>query len=83
MHLRTTNIIESPFASVRLRTDASKRFKKVDGAVAMIWKLLGVAEKNWRKLNATELLPEVRKGVQFVDGIRVTTENEEKNRLAA
>jgi transposase-like protein len=83
VHLRTTNIIESPFAQVRLRTDASKRFKKVDGAVAMIWKLLGVAEKNWRKLNATELLADVRKGVQFVDGIRVTTKNEEKNRLAA
>lgn len=82
-HLRTTNVIESPFAAVRLRTDASKRFKKVDGAVAMIWKLLGVAEKSWRKLNSPELLAEVRKGVQFVDGIRVMTTNEEKNRLAA
>ena len=83
IHLRTTNIIESPFAAVRLRTDASKRFKKVDGAVAMIWKLLGVAEKNWRKINAPELLAEVRKGVCFVDGVRVVTQNEEKNRLAA
>jgi transposase-like protein len=83
VHLRTTNIIESPFAAVRLRTDASKRFKKVDGALAMIWKLLGVAEKNWRKLNAPDLLSEVRKGVQFVDGVRVVTKNEEKNRLAA
>ncbi len=83
VHLRTTNVIESPFAAVRLRTDASKRFKKVDGAVAMIWKLLGVAEKNWRKLNAPELLGEVRKGIQFVDGVRAVTINEEKNRLAA
>ena len=83
LHLRTTNIIESPFAAVRLRTDASKRFKKVDGAVAMIWKLLGVAEKNWRKINAPDLLAEVRKGVCFVDGVRVVTKNEEKNRLAA
>ena len=39
-HLRTTNIIESPFASVRLRTAAAKRYKRVDGATAMIWKLL-------------------------------------------
>jgi putative transposase len=83
IHLRTTNIIESPFAAVRLRTDASKRFKKVDGAVAMIWKLLGVAEKNWRKLNAPELLAEVRKGVFFVDGVRIVTKNEDKNPLAA
>jgi transposase-like protein len=83
LHLRTTNIIESPFAQVRLRTDASKRFKKVDGAVAMIWKLLGVAEKNWRKLNSPELLLEVRNGIQFVDGVRVTMKNEERKRLAA
>ena len=83
VHLRTTNIIESPFASVRLRTDASKRFKKVDGAVAMIWKLLGVAEKRWRKLNSPELLADVKRGIEFVDGVRVTTKDEDKNRLAA
>ena len=57
VHLRTTNIVESPFASVRLRTAASKRYKKVDGATAMIWKLLMVAEMTFRKLNAPELLP--------------------------
>lgn len=83
IHLRTTNIIESPFAAVRLRTDASKRFKKVDGAVAMIWKLLGVAEKSWRKLNAPELLADVRNGIRFVDGVREVTKNKDENRLAA
>ena len=51
-HLRTTNIVESPFASVRLRTDASCRYKRVEGATAVIWKMLGVAEQSWRKLNA-------------------------------
>jgi len=41
-HLRTTNVIESPFAAVRLRTGASKRFKKVASATALIWKVLTV-----------------------------------------
>jgi putative transposase len=71
IHLRTTNIVESPFSSIRLRTDASRRFKKVEGARAMIWKLMGVAEKNWRKLNAPELLADVHAGQKFEDGLAV------------
>ncbi len=43
--LRMTNIVRSPFASVRLRTDASRRYKRVEGAKGIIWKMLGVAEK--------------------------------------
>ena len=39
-HLRTTNVVESPFAAVRLRTTAAKRFKRVESATALIWKLL-------------------------------------------
>jgi hypothetical protein len=50
-HLGTTHVVESPFASVRLRTTA-KRFKRVDSAATLIWKLLTVAEKHFRKLNA-------------------------------
>jgi putative transposase len=61
-HLRTTNVVESPFAAVRLRTTAAKRFKKVDSATAMIWKVLQVAEKTFRRLNAPELLPAVYAG---------------------
>jgi putative transposase len=68
-HLRTTNIVESPFASVRLRTDASRRYKRVAGAKAIIWKMLQIAEKSWRKLNAPELLPLVASGVMFNDGV--------------
>jgi len=68
-HLRTTNIVESPFSSVRLRTDASRRYKRVEGAKAIIWKMLQVAEKSWRKLNAPELLPLVVSGVKFKDGV--------------
>ena len=37
-HLRTSNVVESPFAAVRLRTDAAKRFKKVANATALIWR---------------------------------------------
>ena len=67
-HLRTTNVVESPFAAVRLRTSAAKRFKKVDGATALIWKLLMVAEKRFRKLNAPHLLPGVLAGERYEDG---------------
>jgi hypothetical protein len=61
--------VESPFASVRLRTDASRRYKRVEGATAIIWKMLQVAEQSWRKLNAPELLPLVASGMTFKDGI--------------
>ncbi len=74
-HLRTTNIVESPFSAVRLRTDASRRYKRVEGARAVIWKILRVAEKTWRKLNAPELLPLVASGVNFEDGARIEQAN--------
>jgi transposase-like protein len=69
-HLRTTNVVESPFAAVRLRTTAAKRFKKVASATAMIWQILQVAEQTFRRLNAPELLPAVYAGVKYVDGIK-------------
>ena len=72
VHLRTTNIVESPFAAVRLRTTAAKRYKKVEHATALIWKMLGVAERTFRKLNAPELLPAVYAGVTYSDGVAVT-----------
>jgi transposase-like protein len=76
IHLRTTNIVESPFAAVRLRTSASKRFKKVESATAMIWKLLKVAEKSFRKINSPEILPAVYAGKAFVNGVAVTSKTE-------
>jgi transposase-like protein len=69
-HLRTTNVVESPFAAVRLRTAAAKRFKKVENATAVIWKTLLVAEQTFRRLDAPERLPEVAEGVVYVDGVR-------------
>jgi putative transposase len=67
-HLRTTNVVESPFASVRLRTSAGKRYKKAANATALIWKLLTVAESRFQKLNCYELLPLVYMGIKFKDG---------------
>ena len=72
-HLRTTNPVESPFAALRLRTDAARRFKRVDNATAVIWKLLLLAESRFRRLDAPELLEEVMRGVRFVDGVRIET----------
>ncbi len=71
VHLRTTNIIESPFDMVRLRTNAARRYKRVENATSMIWKLLRVAEKAWRHLKGSELLQEVYDGQRFTDGVRV------------
>jgi putative transposase len=79
-HLRTTNIVESPFFLVRLRTDASRRYKRVEGATAVIWKLLQVAEQSWRKLNAPELMPLVASGMTFKDGIMQKSGHERNDR---
>lgn len=69
-HLRTTNPIESPFAALRLRTDAAKRFKKVANATAVMWRMLLIAEKRFRRLRSPHLLSEVHQGVLYVNGIR-------------
>jgi transposase-like protein len=70
VHLRTSNPIESPFATLRLRTDAAKRFKRVENATAVIWKMLLVAQR-FRQLHAPELMKEVYRGAAYVNGVRV------------
>ena len=69
-HLRTTNIIESPFATVRLRQRVTKGAGSRTKALMMAFKLLAMAEERWRKVNGTDLLPLVRAGVRFVDGVQ-------------
>ena len=59
----------SPFAALRLRTDAAKRYKRVDRAIAVIWKMLMVAEGRFRRLKAPELIEDVYLGAQYADGI--------------
>lgn len=82
VHIRTTNVVESPFSTARLRTDAARRFKRVDNATAMIWKLLKVAEKGFKTLKGCSLLPVLYAGNKFIDGIMVN-ETFESERMAA
>jgi hypothetical protein len=77
-HLRTTNIVESPFAMVRLRTTAAKRFKKEENATALIWKVVQIAESTFRRLKGAELLPAVYAGVQYVDGVQPSTRRQQQ-----
>ncbi len=56
-------MVELPFAALQLRTDAAKRFKKVERATAVIWKMLMVAEKRFCRSNAPELPAKVYAGV--------------------
>jgi transposase-like protein len=82
-HLRTTNVVESPFASVRLRTGAAKRFKKVPNATALIWKVLMLAERRFRRLDAPELLADVYDGRLFNDGKAVVKSIRKQEKKAA
>lgn len=76
-HLRTTNIIESSFATVRLRQRVTKGAGSRTKGLAMAFKLLDMAQQRWRKLDGSELLPLVRAGVRFVDGILQKRDEEE------
>lgn len=59
-HLRTTNVIESPFATVRLRTDAAKRFRSARSGTHLVFKVLQSCEQRWRILSHPEKLKEVK-----------------------
>jgi transposase-like protein len=67
-HLRTSNVVESPFSRVRLRTTASRRFKSQINATCLIWKTLMVAEMSFRKLNAPNLVEKVAEGKKYDNG---------------
>src|SRR5947208_13016438 len=70
-HLRTTNVIESTFATVRHRTVRSKGCLSNKTALGMIFKLAEAAEKSWRRLDGHNQLPKVILGEKFFDGIEV------------
>jgi transposase-like protein len=70
-HLRTTNVIESSFATVRHRTVRSKGCLSNRTALAMIFKLAEAAEKSWRRLDGHNQLPKVILGVKFTDGMEI------------
>ena len=70
-HLRTTNPIESTFATVRHRTIRSKGCLSNKTALAMVFKLVEGAQKSWRRLDGDDQLPKLIQGVKFADGIEV------------
>lgn len=70
VHLRTTNPIESTFATVRHRTKKSKGCFSRDTILSMVFKLAQSAEKRWNRLRGFDQLNNVIKGVKFIDGIR-------------
>jgi len=70
IHLRTTNPIESTFATVRLRHRKTKGNGTRKACLTMVYKLMESAAKRWRLLNGSNFLPDVIAGVQFIDGIK-------------
>jgi transposase-like protein len=74
-HLRTTNPIESTFATVRHRTIRSKGCLSNKTALAMVFKLAEAAQRSWRRLDGHALLPKLILGVKFTDGLEVVPKN--------
>lgn len=70
-HLRTSNPIESTFATVRLRTDKTRGCVSATSILSLVFKLVQSAQKHWRKIRGFKRLGELIEGVQFQDGIRV------------
>ena len=71
VHLRTTNPIESVFATVRHRTVRTKGSLSPQTARLMVFKLIDAASRTWRRLKGTNQLPKIIAGVRFADGIEV------------
>ena len=87
-HLRTTNVIESAFATVRLRERVTESAGSQTEGLLMAFRLLDTAQQHWRRLDGAALLPLVRNGVKFVDGVQkegrnITPQNEAAPRVAA
>ena len=75
-HIRTTNPVESTFATVRHRTKRSKGCLSRETAFIMVFKLIKNAEKTWRRLDGKNQLPKVISGVKFSDGWEVIDPDE-------
>ena len=69
IHLRTTNPIESTFATVKLRTAKTRGCLSRKTALTMVFQLCRIAESHWRRLNGTRRLAQLIEGVRFVDGV--------------
>jgi putative transposase len=76
-HVRTTNPIESTFATVRLRTAKTKGCLSRQTALAMVYRLAKSAERSWRRLDGSERLAQVIQGIRFRDGEPILTTEEQ------
>ena len=82
VHLRTTNPIESTFATVRLRTKVTKGHGSKAAGLAMAFKLIESAQRRWRVVNAAHLVALVRAGATFVNGKLAERPGEDAPRAA-
>jgi transposase-like protein len=82
VHLRTTNPIESTFATVRHRTIRAKGCLSNKSALAMVFKLVTGAQKTWRRLNGPSQLPKIIQGVKFNDGLEVASDRQAQTAAA-
>jgi putative transposase len=87
VHIRTTNPIESSFATIRHRTTRTKNCVSRNTLLGLVFQLALTAQQSWRKLGGFKLLPAVVQGIRFVDGVRMTdqppNEFEEEQQIAA
>jgi transposase-like protein len=79
--LKTTNPIESIFASVKLRTNVAKRIRSPRSALFLIFKIIQNAQKRWRRINAPELVEKVIRGAIFENGVEVKLENNKNKKI--
>jgi transposase-like protein len=82
-HIRTTNPIESTFATVRLRTERTQGCLSRQTALTMVFRLCQCAEKTWRRLDGSGHLGEVIRGVPFVDGLKKSNPEPAQEKAAA
>ncbi|MDY7019507.1 MAG: hypothetical protein SU899_05500 [Chloroflexota bacterium] len=73
-----TNVLQSPFTGLWLRTDAAKRYKKVENATAVIWKMLLLAEQRFHRLDAPEKLMQIYLESSFQERKEETKTKQEK-----
>lgn len=70
-HIRSTNPIESTFATVRLRTDKTRGCVSKETILALVFKLMQSAQKRWLRIRGFKYLADVIEGVQFQDGLKI------------
>ena len=83
LHLKTSNPIESTFATVRLRTKVTKGPGSRAAGLAMVFKLLEAAQQHWRYVNGAHLVALVRAGAKFEKGVLVERPEQAATEVAA